>query len=431
MAKFLMMTGPYAGHVTPCLPIARRLVERGHEIVWITGREYKTRVEATGARFHPIPNECDPDGMGVYDFHPELGKLKGLAQIKYWWKHVLLDHCASTIGCIDTVLADFAADVLVGDSVAFAFVFRSEMHGPPFAHLSLLPLSLPSRDTAPWGLGILPGKNPVAKAKNRLLCYLVYHILLRDVTKYANHIRGTLRLGPLNRPFVEAMFERNSLILHMSTPAFEYARSDRPDSLHFIGPILMDPNRAFKPPSWWPALSGPEPVILINQGTIATALDDLIVPAVKGLRDQQMQVVAVPVKEDRLGKLSANVHTDVFIPFDHLLPHVDVMVTNGGYGGTQLALAHGVPLVVAGETEDKREVAARVEWSGAGINLRKQHPSPNAIREAVKEVLTDPIYRENARRIQTDFARYDAPTRAAELLESLATRKRERTKGSQ
>jgi UDP:flavonoid glycosyltransferase YjiC (YdhE family) len=36
------------------------------------------------------------------------------------------------------------------------------------------------------------------------------------------------------------------------------------------------------------------------------------------------------------------------------------MVTNGGYGGVQMALAHAVPLVVAGAKEDKPEVAGRV-----------------------------------------------------------------------
>ena len=87
---------------------------------------------------------------------------------------------------------------------------------------------------------------------------------------------------------------------------------------------------------------------------------------------------------------------------------------------SHMALAHGIPLVVAGETEDKMEVAARVEWSGAGINLRKQRPSPGQVRDAVKEVLANPLYRDNARRIQADFAKYDAPTRAAELLEALA-----------
>ncbi len=48
-----------------------------------------------------------------------------------------------------------------------------------------------------------------------------------------------------------------------------------------------------------------------------------------------------------------------FIPFDRLLPQVDVFVANGGYGGVQLALSHGVPIVGAGRTEDKIEVNAR------------------------------------------------------------------------
>jgi UDP:flavonoid glycosyltransferase YjiC (YdhE family) len=66
------------------------------------------------------------------------------------------------------------------------------------------------------------------------------------------------------------------------------------------------------------------------------------------------------------------------------------------------------------------EVAARVEWAGAGINLRTQRPSPDQIRHAVREILDNPVYREGAKRIQSDFSQCDAPTRAAELLEALA-----------
>lgn len=106
--------------------------------------------------------------------------------------------------------------------------------------------------------------------------------------------------------------------------------------------------------------------------------------------------------------------------FAQLLPHVDLMVTNGGYGGTQFALSYGIPLVVAGGKEDKMEVAARVEWSGAGINLRKHQPAPDTIRLAVGRVLNDPSYRQQARRLQQDMARYHAPSQVAQLLEQLA-----------
>jgi UDP:flavonoid glycosyltransferase YjiC (YdhE family) len=426
VAKFLVMTGPYAGHVTPFVPIARRLVERENEVVWITGREYRVQVEATGARFHPLPKESDPNGMDVYEFYPELKKLKGLGQMRWWVKHVFLDASFREIEAIGTVLADFPAEVLVGDSVTAGLYLRSEMRGPPSAEISVLPLCLPSCDAAPYGLGLLPGDSCLTRTRNRLLNLLIFRGLLRDITTHTNDIRRRLGLKPLTGPLFERMYETISLVMVISTPAFEYPRRDQPGHFHFVGPILREPDRAFQPPAWWHNLSGPEPVVLVNQGTIAKVLDDLIVPTIQGVKDQQMQVVAVPVQDNQLGELPPNVHADTFIPFDHLLPHVDVMVTNGGYGGTQLALAHGVPLVVAGETEDKREVAARVEWSGAGINLRKQRPSPQTVREAVKEVLENPVYRQNAGRIKADFAKYDAPTRAAELLETLARGERPR-----
>ena len=53
----------------------------------------------------------------------------------------------------------------------------------------------------------------------------------------------------------------------------------------------------------------------------------------------------------------------------------DVYVGNGGYGGVHFAMEHGVSLVVAGTTEDKVGVTARVARSGAGINLKSNRPS--------------------------------------------------------
>ena len=87
--------------------------------------------------------------------------------------------------------------------------------------------------------------------------------------------------------------------------------------------------------------------------------------------------------------------SSVSSPTTCLLPHVDAMVTNGGYGGVQQALAHGVPLVVAGDSEDKPEVAARVQWSGAGINLHTGRPSPAmvAARRAPGAAPAGPIAR--------------------------------------
>ena len=117
--------------------------------------------------------------------------------------------------------------------------------------------------------------------------------------------------------------------------------------------------------------------------------------------------------------LPSNTYVAEHIPHDLLLPKVDVMVTNGGYGAVQRALATGVPLVVAGDTEDKPEVAARVAWSGAGIDLRTGTPTPDAIRAAVRDVLTDDRYLRRARELEAAYAQRDGVAEIAALIDEV------------
>jgi UDP:flavonoid glycosyltransferase YjiC (YdhE family) len=79
-----------------------------------------------------------------------------------------------------------------------------------------------------------------------------------------------------------------------------------------------------------------------------------------------------------------------FLPYDELLPRTAVFVTNGGYGGVQYALRHGVPIVATGGKEDKPEVGARVAWSGVGRRIRSEKPSSAALCTAIHDVLNRP-----------------------------------------
>lgn len=150
-------------------------------------------------------------------------------------------------------------------------------------------------------------------------------------------------------------------------------------------------------------------------------------PTLRALETEDVLVIATTggaaIDTLKLPSLPANVRLEPFIPHAHLLPHVDVMVTNGGYNGVQMALANGVPLVVAGQTEEKPEIAARVEWAKVGINLRTKSPNPEQVRNAVKTLLTNSSYRTRIKYFQTEMNQYDAPAIAATLLEQLADTK--------
>jgi UDP:flavonoid glycosyltransferase YjiC (YdhE family) len=326
---------------------------------------------------------------------------------------------------IGSVKQTFRPDVLIGDSITPGVFLESETSGIPSVMLSDTPFSILSKDTAPSGLGMLPGRTFLTKTRDRVLNFAIPSLLLHDVNAYANRMRAELGLKPFRKPVSREYYEIASikLILQLSTPSFEYPRSDLPDTCHFIGPVLPEPIPDYARPPWWVDLDCPRPVVLVNQGTVAKDLNDVVIPAIEGLRQEDMLVIAVPVRDGDLTQVPNNVRTAAFVPFGNLLPYVDVMITNGGYGAAQMALAHGIPLVLAGATEDKMEVAARVQWSGCGINLRKKSPRPQVFLDAVKKVLKDRTYGENAKRLQAEISRYDAPTMAVGLLERLVQQK--------
>jgi UDP:flavonoid glycosyltransferase YjiC (YdhE family) len=154
----------------------------------------------------------------------------------------------------------------------------------------------------------------------------------------------------------------------------------------------------------------------VTEGAIDNAdLSRLLQPTIDALGGEDVVVVATTGGRDVSQikvPLPMNTYVAEYIPHDVLLPKVDVTVTNGGYGAVQRALSAGVPLVVAGNTEDEPEVAARVAWTGAGINLRTGTPTPRALRAAVREVLNDDRYLRRARDLEAAFARRDGSPRS-------------------
>ena len=79
-----------------------------------------------------------------------------------------------------------------------------------------------------------------------------------------------------------------------------------------------------------------------------------------------------------------------------------------------------VPIVAAGDTEDKPEVSMRVQWSGVGLTLKTGTPTPAAVGAAVDRVLRDPVFRARAREMAARIAEYDTFDIIASELEMAA-----------
>lgn len=425
MAKFLIATQPITGHVFPALPLARELTRRGHDTRWYCGRKFERQIEATGARFIPYDVAYDYDDSDFDLAFPGRARLSGLQQIRFDFVNVFINQVGPQHRDIERILSEFPADVVVADTSVGAASSINEIGGPPFAVYNVSCLGLKSRDTAPFGLGLMPGYSPLGRLRNRLLHRLASDAIFRNVSKALTRQRVSLGLPPMK---FDGPFPSPYLYLEPSVPSFEYPRTDMPPQVHFIGAMLPETPPDFELPSWWDeVIEKTRPVVLVTQGTAATDAKHLISPTLTALAEENVLLIAAGVKDEGsigIESTPANARLEAFVPFKALLPHVDLYITNGGFGGVHHALANGVPIVCGGTTEDKPEICNRVAFSGVGINLKTNRPTPEQIHNAVKRVLTEPDFRQRARQLQAELAQHDAPPEAAALLERLAETQR-------
>jgi len=422
MAKFLYVPVPVAGHMAPALALLGALSARGHEVAMYTGERFHARVERAGGTPLRFQRAQDVEFERLNELFPERPKKAGLAQARFDLKTLMIDAAQDQLSDLAELTEGEEIDAVISDPMAPAGLFFAEQRSLPLAALNAMNLFAPSRDTAPDGFGLAPSSSPLGRVRNRLMGWLIHDVALRDVNRHLHRFRERMGLGRLPDNLMAMPFRLTQLFLQPTAPSFEYPRSDLPPQVHFIGALKPPPPRNWEKPQWWPRLEERRPVVLVTQGTVATDLDDLLVPTLEALSDDDVLVVAATGRPDAgdVAVRSENLIVEPFVPFDAIMPFTRVFVTNGGYGGIHFALTNGVPLVVAGRTEDKAETCARVGWSGVGIDLAKDRPTRDEIRSAVLEVLHNPAYRRRAEVLQDELAGLGGPALGAELLERLA-----------
>jgi UDP:flavonoid glycosyltransferase YjiC (YdhE family) len=295
-----------------------------------------------GAAFCPMSGE-DSSLVGLDAFYPQRRAQSGIKKLQFDLVNAFARPIRTYLPDLEALLAAEPADLVVGDTGFRAGTILSELGGPPCAVYGISVVGFPSRDTVPFGLGLWPSPSPLARIRNTALDQLARRVLFSPMTREVNAIRAELALSPTTQSVFEYPLA-SALYLQLSTTGFEYPRSDLPGNVRYIGPPRPIPEPGWQRPTWWGDLDGSRPVVLVNQGTVANDSDQLIRPTLAALAEEDMLVVAVTGGRDpaELGPVPANTRVERFVPFAELMPYVDVFVTNGGFGGVQLALADGV-----------------------------------------------------------------------------------------
>jgi MGT family glycosyltransferase len=423
--KILIASTTLTGHLNPMLSIGRILVEEGHEVVVLTASVVRDRVEGIGATFRPFPPEFDYDQRNLDARYPKRRTLPPPERAAHDIKHIFTDPIPALHKGLQQALQEFPADVVLTDASFFGtypMLLGPRSKRPAVITCGLMFLPWHRDDGAPAMLGLPPAQNAVEREQ--------YAAIAKDVEakfepniSYLNDCLAGLGVGPIPTNFFDTMVVLPDVFLQSTVPSFEFSRSDLPRSVQFVGALPITPSQA-SIPAWAGDLDGSRRVALVTQGTVSNHdFGELIVPTLAALAEEPDLLVVVSAGGRAIdaipGPIPANARLASYLPMEWLLPKVDVLITNGGYGTVNQALSFGIPIVAAGQTEDKADVSARIAWSGVGIDLKVNQPTAQAVRKAVRAVLDEPSYRARASFMAREFARTDTRARILRAVEQV------------
>jgi MGT family glycosyltransferase len=424
MARVLAYTSPARGHLFPAVPIVRELRDRGHDTVLYTLASQVEAVRELGIDTRAVSARVEAVELDDYRARTVPGmSLRALA--------TFTARAAPEAPDLARALDEHDPDVLLIDVNCWGAATVAEASGRPWAMFSPYLLMLSSRQAPPFGMGLAPLGGPLGWARDTGLRQLGRIGIDRTVLPRLNALRA--RHGLPKLAHFEELFAKPCLLLALTAEGFEYARSDWPANVRFVGPMHWSPaerSPAEPPPAGTQdaAEAGDafaldelsDPLILVTCSTERQRDKRLLHVALQTLPGAGMSVLATSAAHDP-AQFDAPAGSRVvrYVAHDTVLRRAACVVCHGGMGITQKALAAGVPVVVVPFGRDQLETARRVRVAGAGACLSPRRLTPERLLGAVRTALGA---QEGTRRVAAAFAAAGGAPAAAVAIEELASR---------
>ncbi|QPH11449.1 hypothetical protein C2857_003206 [Epichloe festucae Fl1] len=423
----VLTSTPGAGHANPIKSIARALVRDGYQVTVVSANAYRVHFKDAGCSYVAIQGYGDYADEDRDRKWPERvamppGPEQFAWTIEQSFVKVIPDQLAAVQKAITKLRERHPGMpvVLLNESAFLGSLplMRGARGVKPdgFIGIGVNPISLSSVDTAPFGTGLPPPTSPAEVAQYSVMLDGLKSTFSKAQTVF-NEILKDVGGEAVDGFFADAPFLWPDRYLQMCPPSMMYPRSDAPKSVRFAGGIPKLPKSTdaielpWERPTWWrdeiEINSAKRDIVFVCQGTVRMDWNDIVIPAMQGLKDRPNTLVVVALGQrgttlDASIPVPENARVADYLHFDDILPLASVFVGNGGYGGVQTSSAHGTPLVVAGDSEDKPEMCAIAEWAGVAVNLRTGSPTSEALRAGVDRVLSDPKYKAAALRVKAE-----------------------------
>ncbi len=416
MTHFGIICPTATGHLNPMTTLGYELKQRNHRVTLFGFPDAQSKTVAAGLEFRAIGEAEFPTGTMALSFE-QLGKLSGLAALRYT---VSLLEQRAVVRLRDTpqAIKEAGIEAMLVDQVSPEGGAIADFLNIPFVTVcsaivlnrepSVPPFNTPWNYSSTWW----------ACLRNQM-GYWILDRVTKPIRAVISEYRQAWQLPPHSSPNQDY----SQLAQLSQAPAeFEFPRQELPPWFHFTGPYHLSASRE-PVPFPYETLTG-QPLIYASMGTVQNRLLGIfhtIASACEGLDAQLVISLGSSASPESLPELPGNPLIVEYAPQLELLKKATVTITHGGMNTTMECLNQGVPMVAIPIANDQPGVAARIAWTGTGEVVPLNQLNVKRLRQAVQQVLTENSYPKNALRLQKAIAQAGGVSRAADIIEQVAS----------
>ena len=359
---------PAHGHTNPTLGLVKALTEAGHQVWYFSFEDFREKIEDSGATFI---------GCDGYDFEMEdKGNADRVGKDKVYATELLVSSTLALDEMMSRVIGEIKPDVVVYDSVAFWGKLVAMKHGLPYVSstttFAFNKYSAKYMQESAWDIVRMLAAMPRINKQLKRLRDKGYPVKsLLDIVQNDN--------------------ETNTIVY---TSKYFQPRSETfSDKYHFIGPSIR--------PITNPIEKTADKLVYISMGTINQNRDfyrNCI--HLLGQTDWQV-VISMGTNPEHYEDHPDNIQIYESVDQMAVLSVADAFITHCGMNSASEGLYFQVPLVLFPQTPEQDAVAKRVEELGAGVRLKSI--SENDILQALRQIIYEPGYKDNAAKISESF----------------------------
>ncbi|MBQ6896611.1 MAG: glucosyltransferase [Oscillospiraceae bacterium] len=388
MSKIVFFCIPAHGHTNPTLRVVQELVSRGHQVWYYSYNSMKDKIESAGAEFVSCDN---------YDMEQKLSPQDGarIGKDLAFSTKILVD---TTLALDDKICADMAhlkPDCIVADSMAIWGKAVAMKLGIPFVS-----------STTTFAFNRHSAK--IMKHNTADMVKIIF-----SLPKISKDIKRLQDKGyPVKSVLDLISNDENTDTIVYTSPQFQPCSDTFSDKYVFVGPSIRPATEKIEKTR--------DKLVYISMGTVNNDMMPLYKSCIEAFRDSGFQVilsVGNMVSAQVFDTLPENISVFPYVDQIAVLNKADVFISHCGMNSASESLYFGVPLVMLPQTYEQRGVAERILQLGAGV--KPDRADSGTICDAVKTVLADSQYKENANKIAEDFRKCTGAKGAADKILSM------------